>query len=131
MKVTLAAIADYASISMGDKLNVLGVFDTLFAPNFPVQHPHMVFAVRLEFQYEDAGGRYPIHIRLENADRVRLMETPQGMLEGGQIPAGEFRSQNIIIELNNLRFEAPGTYWFVVRVADQEVATPFRVVERR
>ena len=130
MKVTLAVIADYASVSIGDKLNVLGVFDTIFAPEFPVLHPHMVFALRVEFDYDDAKRRHSMSIWLEDEDGGRLLETG-GDIDIGPIPPGEFRFHNLIVDLNNVGFAGPATYHFVATIGGLKVDTPFRVVERR
>lgn len=58
MKATLAAIADGASVGAGDKLNVQGVFDTIFADTFPAVHARMVVVVRLQLEPADAAREY-------------------------------------------------------------------------
>jgi hypothetical protein len=126
MRFTVVSTADYASISLGDKLNVLGVFDTIISGTFPCHHAHMVFAVRLQFEYGDSGRRLPFQLRLEDADGHRSFET-QAEIGVATIAPGEFTSNNLIVDLNNLEFRAPGTYLFVVRCGDQETAVPFRV----
>jgi uncharacterized protein DUF6941 len=39
MDVQVAVLADYANVAAGDKLNVMGIFDTVFAPTLPTVHP--------------------------------------------------------------------------------------------
>ena len=128
MRITIATIADYASVTVGDKLNVLGVFDRIASKQFPARHPQMVFAARFQLEYEDGNKTHNIHVHLEDEDGKTLMETG-GELETGKIEPGEFTSKNLIVNLINLKFEAPGNYIFMVTAGDQSVRIPFRVVQ--
>ncbi len=64
MKATLAAIADGASVGAGDKLNVQGVFDTIFADTFPAVHARMVVVVRLQLEPTDDSRDHTVRVRL-------------------------------------------------------------------
>src|SRR5690606_8686643 len=68
LKITMAAIADYASVSIGDKLNVMGVFDTIFAEKFPATHPLLFLAVRIHYEYADADTAFDVAMHLEDED---------------------------------------------------------------
>ena len=96
MKITVAAIADYASISEGGKLNVLGVFDAITAQEFPVRHPHMVFAARLLFEYEDGGKKHAVNVRLEDEDGHKIAEMT-GEASVGPVPPGTWNSHSLIL----------------------------------
>src|SRR6266516_902993 len=48
MEVKLALLADGANVSREGKLNLLGIFDTLFARSFPTTHPQMQLVIRFE-----------------------------------------------------------------------------------
>ena len=45
MEVKVALLADGANVSREGKLNLLGIFDTLFARSFPTTHPRELVAV--------------------------------------------------------------------------------------
>ena len=55
MKIPMAFLADEANISQEGKLNVLGIFDRIAAAEFPVVHPRMVFAFRVQADFGDGG----------------------------------------------------------------------------
>jgi hypothetical protein len=72
--VNLAALANAAGIAQAGNLNVLGVFDSIMAPQYAVRHPSMVLAFRLRFEYEaralkiarlDADHRFFLHTAAE------------------------------------------------------------------
>lgn len=68
MNVQVAVLADSANVAAGDKLNVMGVFDTIQTPAFPAAHPFMVLALRLRLDYEDGGKTHDLLISLRDED---------------------------------------------------------------
>lgn len=113
MKLLLATLCDSAADYQG-KLCVLGAFDTLCAPQFPVVHPQCSLAVRLHFDSEDSG-RHEMSIRLldENGREVMPAFTPRMdvFFPPGNVP---FVSRNLVLNLQRLRFEKPGVYVFEI-----------------
>src|SRR5690606_24586074 len=75
VRVSMALIADEANVSQEGKLNVLGAFDRIVAPDFPMVHPKMVFIFRIEAGYGDGGVSVPVRIRLMDEDGGTLFET--------------------------------------------------------
>jgi len=129
VQVTLAAICDYASISVGEKINVMGVFDTIFAAQFPASHPQLFLAIRVQFGYEDRNTEMRVLVRLENEDGQKSFEaTPVGKI--GDVPPGEVGNSNLIMQLANLSFPAPGRYSVVIRAGEHEVRLPLRIVRQ-
>lgn len=130
MQITLAAIADYASVSIGDKLNVMGVFDTIAAPQFPAVHPQLFLAVRLQFEFEDRNAEVSLQIRLEDEDgKVSLRANPKGRI--GAVQPGETGNVNFVLGLANLRFDGPGRYSVVVSLGGQDdVRLPLRIMQQ-
>lgn len=113
MKITLAAIADYASISIEQKLHVLGVFDVIWSQSLPCIHPSMFLIIRTSVEFEDRNSKQVLIVRLEHEDGGRLFE---GKAEGevGDVPAGESVSANMIFQLTMLKFDRAGRYSFVI-----------------
>lgn len=122
MKVTLAAVADYASIAEGGKLNVMGVFDRITAHAFPVRHPFMAFAFRIYFAPEESGKPFRLEVALEDAggrEGIKFQGDARApdvdMVHGGQ--------GNNVLAIRDLVFEEAGTYSIHVRVDDETLAT--------
>lgn len=128
MRVPMAILADAANVSREGKLNVLGIFDTIRATNFPATQLSMVFAFRLQANYKDSAKTYPIKVTLEDIDAQKLF-TAQGEVEVPKIGPGEFQSTNRVFSLVGIEFPKPGEYKFVVHVADERHETRFTVIE--
>lgn len=112
MRTRIAVIADYASISMGDKLNVLGIFSSIFARSEPIVHLQMQLVLQFEFDASE-WGKKSVQIALRDADGHDLMSV------GGEIavphsPHGEPSVVNQILLLNNTTFPRFGYYEFQV-----------------
>lgn len=129
MRATLAAIADTAAVGAGDKLNVQGVFDTIFAEVFPAVHTKMVLVVRLQLDAGDAEREHSIRIRLVDDQGNRLFEQ-RTRTQIGLIPPNEMPGTNLIYQLNNTTFPGPGRYRFTVDAGKTHADIPLRVVAR-
>jgi hypothetical protein len=56
MDIDLALLADAATIDASGKLNILGVFERIIAPQFPVQHGRLALVVRFIGGPTDIGS---------------------------------------------------------------------------
>jgi hypothetical protein len=72
LEVAIAALANDANVASDGNLNLLGIFDTIAAPGFPVRHASMVFAFRVRFEYEDRKQLKRLDVRLLNPDGAVL-----------------------------------------------------------
>jgi hypothetical protein len=125
----MAFVADEANVSQEGKLNVLGIFDRIAGVAFPVVHPRMVFAFRVQAGYEDAARVYPLRVRLMDEDGGVLFEA-NGEIGAPEVPPGEFATANQVFTLVGTGFPRPGSYKFVVNLGDLAPhETPFAVVE--
>ena len=128
MRITMATIADFASVAVLDKLNVLGVFDRIAAQKFPVRHAQMFFAARFQFGYEDGDKTHESEVRLEDEDGKVILRT-EGTIAIPKIAPGDVHSNNLVICLQNLEFKAPGNYVFTVSCGQENTRIPFKIVQ--
>src|SRR5215218_3045756 len=105
MRVLVAALADHASISQGDKLNVDGIFNMLHAPAFPVILPTAALALRLQLEYEDRNTNHSLEVVIVNQDGKEFAKL-QGNIESPDIPPGQLVTINNIIFYQQLVFQA-------------------------
>jgi hypothetical protein len=108
MDVQIATLCD-AATDYGGKLNLLGTFDTIVAPQLPAVHPQCSVALRLVFSRIEEG---PHRLKLNFVD-----EDGRGMMPSIEIPAdiafpgdANFLSRNFIINIQHLKFERAGHY---------------------
>jgi hypothetical protein len=124
MDLKLAVVADYASVSIDNKLNILGVFQELNAPTFPATVSHIYLVLSLEAEPEEYGKQLPIRVALldesGNGDELLFVEgltqVPQPRHLGDRVYS------NQVIGLSGVAFERPGNYRFSVSIENEEIA---------
>lgn len=128
MRVLIAALADYANVTAEGKLNVMGVFDTLSAPQFPVVHPVAVIALRLIFDYEDRNSQHSIELVIVTQDGREFAKL-EGRVEIPSIPPGQRATVNQILILQQLKFDRPDKFSVIIRWdGDERQRLPLDVV---
>ena len=127
MNISLAFLADEANVSQEGKLNVLGIFDRIATHTFPVVHPRLVFAFRVQMDFADAGRTFPVQVRLLDQDGEAMFEAV-GEITAPAIPLGEFATANQVFAMVGVQFPTEGLYRFAVSLGEAEVhETPFLV----
>ena len=123
----MALLADAANVSREGKLNVLGVFDTIYARSFPVAHPHMHLVLRFESGPAEAGTTCRLEVQLVAPDDTVMARLPVAMA----VPppeTGERVRVDHILSFTNVVFERPGRYGLRVVLQDgTETVVPLRV----
>ena len=128
MNTDFAFICDAAEA--GTKINALGIgFDTIYAAQMPVRHPHFSLVLQLRASVAEAGQKR-IEVSLLDEDGKDLIPRVQGQFN---LPRTEGRSTSVgrfVMEFNNVEFKAYGSYTIEVTVEGMEVASlPFRVLQ--
>lgn len=120
MELEVFAICDAATDSQG-KLNILGAFDTLWAAAYPTVHAQCAVALRLRFRRIEQG-KHQLVIHFVNEDGQLILPPLQGEINL-RVPAEE-RSMvvNIVLNVQNIRLEAPGEYAVNLAVDGREEA---------
>lgn len=118
MKVALAALADSANTTENGKLNLLGLFDSIQARDFPVTHPQVAFAFRLRAEHGDQQQAHHVRVSLIDMDGNELFST-DGEVQIGRIEPGGFQTTNMIFNVQSARFARPGRYRFRLELEGQ------------
>ncbi|MGO8671450.1 MAG: DUF6941 family protein [Capsulimonadaceae bacterium] len=116
MQITLAALADAANRSDNGKLNLLGVFQSLYAPSVPCQHPQMALVLSFECTAMERGTRPKVGIRLVNSDAKVVLSIPEQILDVPNDPSNLTPNLNLIVNLNGITFESFGSHQFEVYI---------------
>jgi len=114
MEVKLALLADGANVSREGKLNLLGIFDTLFARSFPTTHPQMQLVIR----FERRPGRRAARARWRSSWSRAMAASFSGCRALTVQPhgLGDAIRMDHVLTLNHVQFERPGRYRFDVLV---------------
>lgn len=125
----MAAIADAANVSQEGKLNVTGIFDTIFADQLPAMHPNLSLAFRIKLESHDQNKTHHIDVTLVDQDG-KVLWGAGADIQVGAIPAGQFTHANQVVNLIGVQFKAFGRYRFRIKVKgrDEPYDSVFQVV---
>jgi hypothetical protein len=127
MQVKIALLADSANISREGKLNILGVFDTIYTHQFPTTHPHMHLVLRFSASPQEAGRACALEVQLVAQDG-RVVFGITGSLGVPHVEPGEMVGVDHVLAFANLVFAEAGRYAFRITVDGVEAASvPLRV----
>lgn len=123
MKLGIFLLADYANGS-GGRLNIMGVFNTIAAEQFPAQHPFMFLVAKVEAELGEQGKEHRFTLlRLdEDSNASKLIEDGFTIPE----PAAGYRSNphaSFIFQLIDIPFEKPSLYEFRFLVDDHPLGS--------
>jgi hypothetical protein len=127
--VTFAVLADYANVTRDGKLNVMGIFDRVFARQLPSRFPPMKLVVRLETQPTELNTEHGIRVQLAGPDGDPLFDingtfTPRGAAAGRPITV------NHVIGLADLPLRRTGDHAVLIWVdGELQREVPLRVDE--
>lgn len=133
MKLQFAFLADFALAHPDGKIYVLGGgFDTIYASDLPVRHPHLALVLNLQFAATETGRTYAIEIRPHDSTGAPFLQvttiqaSPQRNLQAPTAPV-TFQS---VLNFQGVQLRAIGEHSFSIVVDGQELAVvPLRVTK--
>jgi hypothetical protein len=128
MHTDFAFVCDAAEATT--KINALGIgFDTIYAAQLPIRHPHFSLVLQLRASPAEAGQKR-IEVSLVDDDGKDVITPVQGQFS---LPRTEGRTYSIgrfVMEFNSVEFQSYGAYTLAVAVEGMEMASiPFRLVQ--
>lgn len=108
MDVQVAVLCDAATDS-GGKLNLLGAFDSIHAAEMPAVHPFCSVALRVAFTNAEEG-EHRIGLHFVNDDGQPIMPPIEQTVNIAVPDDAHFLTCNFIVNIQQLKFEAPGLY---------------------
>ena len=131
MKLELLLTADYASVSLGGKLNVMGIFREIRAKVVPARHPQMYVVVGLVASPAEFGSEHEMKIEILDADAQNTVVEWSQRFEVPD-PRGKSTSAivNSILDVRDAVFPDYGAYavYVTVDTLTFDQAYPIRVV---
>ncbi len=121
MNIQVAVLCD-AATDDNMKLNLLGAFDTIYAPQMPAVHLQCAVALRMTFLPGDEGTR-TLTLNFINADGHPIMAAIPMQVQVTLPDDVHFMTRNFIVYLQQLHFTEPGSYSVEVRMDDQPQAS--------
>jgi len=120
MNIQVAVLCDAANEDSG-KLNLLGAFDTIYAPQMPAVHPQCSVALRVTFMSGEEGER-KLKLNFVNGDGRAIMPAIEMPVSVALPDDVHFVTRNFIINIQQLKFAEAGLYSVDVRLDDKSEA---------
>ncbi len=106
MQIEVFSLCDAAQDYFG-KLCVLGTFDRVSAPQFPVIFPACAIAARIRFDNTE-GGLHKLDIHIVDPDGKSVAPSLNGELTVKFGPGMDSLAANFVVNIANFRIEKPG-----------------------
>jgi len=121
MQIQVATLCD-AATNHGQRLCVLGAFDTIALDTLPAVHPLCSLAMRVCFAVGDEG-HHRFSIRIVDGDGADILSEPVASEIDIKLPGDAiFVTENLVLNFLQLRFEHPGYYSVDITVDEKMLA---------
>jgi hypothetical protein len=115
-------ICDDIRQEQGGKISLMGLFENIYAMNFPVLHPRLA----LISEWSEGRGDFLVMTRLLSPDRKTVLRETVSKFT---ISGTSHRHRDVSLHLN-IEFPSPGTYW-IEHYLDKELVSsiPLAVIQ--
>jgi len=128
MKLLYALLCDNAFLSIDKKVNIIGVFENINAPKFPVSHPKFVIVGSVAPSKKDF--KMSISIIEKETNSAVLGDIQEREVNLPKI--GEGHNFNFIVEVINANFSKPGEYLVKITIDGEVIGEiPLKVAESK
>ena len=105
------------------KIDIHGVFNELYAPDFPARQDHLVLVGIVEWQ-RDLQGRIPFAVDLVDDDGMAIFSIEGHTDVDARPPSRAPAKSHFILPLKNVMFPATGRYRVRINLNGRELAGP-------
>lgn len=117
MDVKLALACDYASVSLDQKLNIMGTFSDVTVLAFPAALPPFFLVTAYEAHPAEFGSHKNLRIVFMDQDGQELGNIEQPItVQPGPMGQGRPVTVNHIVRLDSIVVPRPGPYQFTILV---------------
>jgi len=113
MKTLMKTVCDHAFLSLGNKLNIIGIFDNITANKFPTHHLQMFLVFKIEDAPRDEEVEY--YFTIEDSKGNIVMDRSD---KKGRVNTGSEGKINAIFNIVGTKFEKPDKYKIIAYFND-------------
>ncbi|HEY7686313.1 MAG TPA: hypothetical protein VH833_09440, partial [Gemmatimonadales bacterium] len=115
IRAQYAVLTEFAREGARGKMDLLGVFDRVFAARVPAQHPQLVFVALIVADSEDDLGRKSVHFQCTRPTGQVLFEQ-QGEMELRPAAGTWLASGRLVFQVQGLPLPDWGKYLFTLQL---------------
>jgi uncharacterized protein DUF6941 len=116
MEIEIFTLADFAQDN-SSKLTIVGTFDSIQSKQFPCTHPACAIAIRLRFSKKETGV-HSFKLKLNDPAGKEIIPAIEGNIDVAVPSNNQYSAINIVVNLNQLKFEKEGRYSFELFIDD-------------
>lgn len=124
MKTEIFVIAENANLTPDGKINIFAIFNKINAPQFPTVYPRPTIVIKLALELGERATNRKVTLYFagedNNSQQVKIMEST---VEFPARVGGLNPDTVMILTVNAIGFEKPGTYQFILHVDDNFQST--------
>jgi hypothetical protein len=127
MKVEIFSLCDFASADAGGKLNIIGVFDSIYAKEVPATHGLCALAIRIRFDRIEEGLK-KLKISFVDSDGNPVMPSMEMQIQVQIPPLFQEANVQVVFLIPQLKLPSFGEYSVDLAIdGRQEASTPLNV----
>jgi len=126
MELAFAITAHSAEVTADGKIWVLGGdFEMIHAPGFPVVQPAMALVIKIRLQPMECDQEHRLRVELIDQDAHPLRDALSLPFTPRVDPnrPGRALSLSMVLNYQNVQFNTPGDYAFVILVDDSQIGS--------
>lgn len=122
MNIEVASICDAATANgIGGRLNILGAFDRVFSPQFPMVIPQCSAAFRIRYQRSEAG-EHSLSLVIEDVVGTAVVPPMQSKIPLEPVAQGfDTAAVNLVLNLQRLPIKRADKYIIRLSIDDEEL----------
>ncbi len=109
MRLLLCKLCEYATQQQNGRHSMVGIFDNIIAPFFPIDHPPLFLCLQFEFDAAEGGDPMDVTVKLVDDDARPLLD----FNANGEVPRDANGGPTRLFmqfAIPVIRFERPGDY---------------------
>jgi hypothetical protein len=127
MRVDLAVLSDYATMTADQKLVIVGVFDTILVRSLPASHPSLHLSLRVSVGAVDQG-EHVLLVRLVDPDGREVVPALKAQFSADVPLDGDEGTLQMVLEIGPVPFSVAGPHAVDILIDDRyEDTFPLRV----
>jgi hypothetical protein len=128
MEVQILSLCDAATVS-GGKINMLGIFDQIYAPNEPIAAPPCAVVIRMTFDRIEEGEK-ALRLAFVDADGAQIMPDLDANVQVRVPEPAPYATVQLVLAIPQLALPRFGEYAVVLAVNGLEQRrTPLHLLQ--
>lgn len=117
MYIKYSILADSVAPGGAGKTNIIGTFDRIFSPKFPIKYPAFSLLIRFDIDPSEEDKKHKLKLEFVDQDGISKREAYEKIVVfPKKMKSGLSNEPQIIINIANFIIAEPGLYEFAIYI---------------